>query len=413
VLMEERDAPSAALAREQFEAALRIDPGLPQAHAGMSYALARLGEHEAAELHRRRGFENKNFFTNVYRGDGRPVPVLLLVASMGGNTPVEKLLDDTVFQTYVVVADFYDPANALPAHNLVVNGIGDVDVSHRALVACEALLARTSAPVLNAPARVMATSRCANAERLRAIDGIVTPQTRIFRLADLAVRDGHKVLCEHGYAFPLLLRAPGFHMGEFFVKVDSPEGLQAALAELPGAGRADTQVLAIEFLDARGVDGFCRKYRVMMVDGELYPLHLAISPQWKIHYFSSDMAVEAGHRAEEARFLTDMPAALGSKAMASLKKLQAAVGLDYAGIDFGLGPQGDILLFEANATMTVQHPDKDERWDYRRAAVERIHAAVHQMFLRRAGALNGCYPDGTYRSIESTATRTEQSAHLA
>jgi hypothetical protein len=315
------------------------------------------------------------------------VPVLLLVSSTGGNTPIEKLIDDTVFQTYVVVTDFYDPANPLPAHDLVINGIGDVDVSRKALLAAESLIARTSAPVLNAPEAVMATGRCENALRLRDIPGIVAPATRMFPYAELAAPGGHETLLRRGYTFPLLLRAPGFHMGEYFVKVDTPEALAGALAELPNAGPSGAQILAIEHLDARGTDGYCRKYRVMMVDGKLYPLHLAISPNWKIHYFSSDMADKPDHRAEEAEFLADMPGVLGPKAMQALARLQSALGLDYCGIDFGLGPQGDVLLFEANATMVVQHPDQGEHWNYRRSAVDRIHTAVHQMFLRRAGAL--------------------------
>jgi hypothetical protein len=52
-----------------------------------------------------------------------------------------------------------------------------------------------------------------------------------------------------------------------------------------------------------------------------------------------------------------------------------------------LSLKGDVLFFEANATMVVQHPDKGEIWDYRRSAVDRIHAAVHQMLMRRAGVL--------------------------
>src|ERR1700733_8537606 len=46
---------------------------------------------------------------------------------------------------------------------------------------------------------------------------------------------------------------------------------------------------------------------------------------------------------------------------------------------------GAILLFEANATMVVEQPDGDPCWDYRRAAVERIHAAVRDLLLTRAG----------------------------
>jgi hypothetical protein len=166
--------------------------------------------------------------------------------------------------------------------------------------------------------------------------------------------------------------------------VDSPADLAVAVAQLPGANQTDAQILAIEYLDARGADGLWRKYRVMMIGGQLYPLHLAVSPHWKIHYFSADMADRPDHRAEEARFLANMNEVLGPKAMEALMRLQIGLGLDYAGIDFGLSPMGDILLFEANATMVVQHPDDDERWDYRRSAVDRIHAAVDRMLKASA-----------------------------
>jgi hypothetical protein len=59
--------------------------------------------------------------------------------------------------------------------------------------------------------------------------------------------------------------------------------------------------------------------------------------------------------------------------------------LDYAGIDFGLSPSGALLLFEANATMVVNPPEPDPRWDYRRPAVERIFAAVRRLLLEKAG----------------------------
>jgi glutamate/tyrosine decarboxylase-like PLP-dependent enzyme/Tfp pilus assembly protein PilF len=382
VLLEEKDS---VTAREQFEAALRVDPNLSNAHAGLYYALTRLGEFEAAESHRRLGFAHKSVFKNPYRGTGQPVPVLLLVASAGGNTPIEKLLDDSIFLTHVVVADFFDPKDPLPEHRLVVNGIGDVDVSQEALHAAESLLAYTSAPVLNHPAAVLATGRCENASRLRNLPGVVAPATQIFAHSLLASPSGAAALIEHGFNFPLLLRVPGFHMGEHFVDVQSPQALTAAVAELPGAGRPEAQLLAIQYLDARGADGSFRKYRVMMIDGQLYPLHLAISHQWKIHYFSADMADKPDHRAEEAEFLADMQNFLGAKAMDALRQLQAALGLDYAGVDFGLSRDGEILLFEANATMVVQHPDPGEHWDYRRPAVDQIHAAVRHMLMRKSG----------------------------
>ena len=376
----ERDDHAGALV--QYEAALRIDPGFPQAHGGMYYALARLGEPDRASYHQRIAFGQQNLIPSPYRGTSEPIPVLLLVSSTGGNTPIERLLDDRVFQTYVVVTDFFDSKTPLPDHHLVVNGIGDVDVSEAALVAAEKLLALTSAPVLNVPAAVRATGRCENARRLQSVSGLIVPRTAMFTHQQLAGLDGADVLLEHGFVFPLLLRAPGFHMGQHFLRVDSPTELAAALNELPG-----NEVLAIEYLDAHGADGRVRKYRVMMVNQELYPLHVAISNNWKIHYFSADMADCREHREEDARFLNDMSGVLGTKAMATLEHLQQALGLDYAGVDFGLDQQGNVLLFEANATMIVQEPDEGEKWDYRRPAVARIHAAVHRMFINCVGAV--------------------------
>jgi hypothetical protein len=71
--------------------------------------------------------------------------------------------------------------------------------------------------------------------------------------------------------------------------------------------------------------------------------------------------------------------------MTALQQIQSTLGLDYAGIDFGLSPANDLLLFEANATMVVNAPEPDERWAYRRPAVERIFAAIRHMLLEKAG----------------------------
>jgi hypothetical protein len=145
---------------------------------------------------------------------------------------------------------------------------------------------------------------------------------------------------------------------------------------------APLELTVIEFLNASGADGKVRKYRVMMIDGRLYPLHLAISSDWKIHYFTAEMAEDPEHRAEDAALLENMAGVLGPRAMQALVEIQAKLGLDYAGIDFGLDAAGDILLFEVNATMVVNPPEPDERWAYRGPAVERVFAAIRTMLTR-------------------------------
>jgi hypothetical protein len=127
-----------------------------------------------------------------------------------------------------------------------------------------------------------------------------------------------------------------------------------------------------------------RKYRVLFIGGRLYPLHLAISPNWKVHYFSADMTDRADHRAEEAAFLADMAGALGAGTIAALERIAATLGLDYGGIDFGRDAAGNILLYESNATMAVFPPPPDEHFAYRRAPVERVIAAIRQLIVDTA-----------------------------
>jgi glutathione synthase/RimK-type ligase-like ATP-grasp enzyme len=179
--------------------------------------------------------------------------------------------------------------------------------------------------------------------------------------------------------FPLLLRSPGFHTGRHFVYVESRAGLPEALASLAGE-----ELLVIQYLDARGADGMARKYRVMFVDGVAYPLHLAISADWKVHYFSADMARNAAFREEERLFLKNMPAMLGTRAMAALEQIGAVLDLEYAGIDFALAPDGSVLLFEANATMVVFPPGPEPMWDYRRAAINDVMEAATRMLIKYA-----------------------------
>jgi glutathione synthase/RimK-type ligase-like ATP-grasp enzyme len=366
-------------AREHYERALQADPDHAEAHQGLGAVLADLGDRDRAREHFRLGFRDHAVSTLPYRGDKPPIPLLQLVSSGGGNIPSALFLDDTSFLTSVVVADHYDFSTPLPPHRLIFNAIGDADLCGPALEAATRIIAGAKVPVINDPTAVMRTGRSGNAERLRGIEGVRTAHTLPIARDVLAGADGPRRLAELGFAFPLLLRSPGYHTGRNFELVGSALKLSVAAAGLPGE-----ELLAIEYLDARGSDGSARKFRVMMIDGTLHPLHLAISHDWKVHYFTADMADRPDHRAEEAKFLEDMPAVLGPKAMRALKAVQVALGLDYAGIDFGLSPEGDLLLFEANATMVIAKPNDDERWAYRRKSIDGAVDAVVAMLKRKA-----------------------------
>jgi hypothetical protein len=360
------EAGDAVAARSHYQAALASDPDLPQAHQGLARILTDLGEN--ADEHWQKGFVGHAIVRRRYRGTGPGIPLLLLVAAVGGNVPTRHWIDDRVFAVTAIYADFFDTTDPLPPHAVMVNAIGDADLCRTALANAEQIAAQTAAPVINPPAMVRATGRESNARRLAKIPNVIAP-----RISQLS--------CAGDLHFPLLLRAPGYHTGQFFIHVETRSALADAAASLPCG-----DPLVIEYLDARGPDGMARKYRVMFIGGALYPLHLAISADWKVHYFTAAMEADPAFRAEEQRFLDDMPTVLGHRAMTALTAIQAALGLDYAGIDFALRPDGSLLLFEANATMAIIPPGADPIWDYRRRALTAAMAAARHLLPRKSPA---------------------------
>ena len=111
-------------------------------------------------------------------------------------------------------------------HALMINLIGDADLCADALGRAKKIAALSRAPLLNPPALVAATGRLKLLARLGALPSIETPRMRLFSRQDFCQIDNE--------AFPLLLRAEGFHAGRHFHRVERREDLAAALATLPG-----------------------------------------------------------------------------------------------------------------------------------------------------------------------------------
>ena len=361
-------------ARTHYEAALELSPDHPDAHQGLANLLQLVGDWDEAEAHRLLSYQGRAVAVLPYRGEGTPCRVLLLVSGVGGNVPTRFVLDEHLFATTVLVVEAFTPGTHLPPHDVIFNAVGDADICGLALDAAEAVLKETAAPVINSPERVRGTGRASNAAALSGLEGVRAP--RVATVARASIGEAAQA-----FGFPLLIRSPGYHTGRYFQAVDTPVDLTVALAETPGEA-----LLLIERLDARDAEGRSRKYRAMLIGGEIFPLHLAVSRHWKVHYFTADMAEQPAHRTEEAAFLVDMAGVIGSRAMAGLSRIAEALGLDYGGVDFGLGRQGELLLFEANATMVVNPPGPEAIWDYRRAPVARILNAAQAMVTARSAA---------------------------
>lgn len=365
-----------ASAEAQFSAALAIDPGFVAAHRGLALVYAAAGDEQRAQRQLERAFEKQAAWPLPYAGTAPPLRVLLLVSGRGADVVTHPFLDDRIMQTTMFVPEGFRNGTVLPEHDVVFNGIGDADRARASLERARALIAQSPAAVINPPQTVLATARDRTPALLAGIADVVVPRIERLPRAEITA----ETLTQRRWSYPLLLRVPGYQAGRYFERVDEPAGLAPALARLPGK-----ELYAIAFADLRAPDGSVRKYRVLVVDGALYPVHLAIAQSWKVHYFSADMSERAEYRAEEARFLRDMRGVLGSRAMDALTAIGRALALDYGGIDFGIDRAGNVVVFEANATMAVYVPPAGATFAYRRPAYDAVIAAVRKLIGDRAG----------------------------
>lgn len=375
-------------ARAHYERVLRLFPdddhARLHAHNGLSRLFERAGDEARADEHLRLAFAKPMVWTFPFRGRGEPLRVLVLTSPRGGNVISNQFFDDRLVERNVIVPEGAGEGFAFPAHHVIFNAIGEPDTTRRTLERAAQLVAASPAPVINPPRAVLQTDRQTMMARLAGIAGLVAPRTLRLPRAEITVPG----LVAAGFAFPLLLRSPGFHAGDHFEFVAGADDLPRALDALPGR-----ELYAIVFHDARGADGWVRKYRVAFIDGRLYPVHLALAQQWKVHYFSGAMAESNAHREEERAFLDDMETVLGPAALQALSAVRDALQLDYGGVDFGVDRAGGLIVFEANAAMAIYPPPDDQRWAYRRPAHEQAIAAVRSMLVDRA-ARNGYTPSG-------------------
>ncbi len=304
--------------------------------------------------------------------------VLALYAPFGGNTPTEYLFKNANHDTDTLAIfenSSYDAEAFRQGVDIVVNLISDVDQAGAMLPLAADLVERLREPTINDPRKIQRTTRDMVAELLTGIEGCRIPKiSRQQAGTTLSVESLRAALPQ---ATSILARPVGTHGGDDFDKIDGADELAAYLAK-----PAETDRYFIEYADYRSADGFFRKYRFIYVNGEVLPYHLAICDDWKVHHVNTDMANQKWMQDEEAAFLNDPTLVFNEGHYEALRTIQERIDLEYFGIDCSVDTNGDLLVFEVNASMLV-HDDNAE-FPYKNPAVYRIKAAWDAMLARIA-----------------------------
>jgi tetratricopeptide (TPR) repeat protein/glutathione synthase/RimK-type ligase-like ATP-grasp enzyme len=309
---------------------------------------------------------------------------LMLFSPFAGNTPYEDLIKDVRFDANLVIVlenHHYD-IEALAANaDVVVNLISDADLGLDMIGSLSELVASLRKPVINHPALILGTDRQSISRRLSAVRGVVMPTTVRLEAADLLRR----LRSGEGRAFPVIVRHAGTHGGEKMEVVADPHELQA-FAETAG----DQPLYLTDFVDYSSADGHFRKYRLIFVGEEIFPYHLAIGDGWKVHHISTRMGELEWMRNEEQAFLETPAQVFGPSAMAALDMIRRIIGLDYFGIDCSVDANGNVVVFEVNATMLI-HLHNDG-FEYKTPHVMKIKAAFERLLEERANGAKAPAP---------------------
>jgi hypothetical protein len=311
--------------------------------------------------------------------------VLALAAAidMGGNTPIEFLLENSGIEllTLYVVAGVELPA-PLPDHDVAIVIASDSDECREALRKIDRTASRWPRPLLNPPRLVGNLDRDKLHRLLSGIEGLdipVTTSATRARLSELARPNAGAADLAADLEFPIIVRPLGSHAGVGLAKLDDRAAIGRYLA-----GRPEQEFFVSRFVDYAGDDGLFRKYRIVVIDGRPYACHMAIAERWDIWYLNAGMAFSESKRLEEANFMRTFDQAFAARHRRALAAMIDRIGLDYFTVDCAENRRGELLIFEADNTAVVHNMDSPDLFPYKAPQMRAIFEAFAAMLYHRA-----------------------------
>ncbi len=316
----------------------------------------------------------------------QPAKLKLLILAVPGdlaaNVPLDCLLEDCdIDLEFCYLALTQASLPALPDHDVLFVGIGIGNETTSLLAMLEGALATWPQAVINRPTRIPNLDRNAASTLLHDAPGVCIPPTlRVTRaaLAEIAQSgNGIEAACA-GCRYPLIVRPLGSQAGRDLETINSPQAIPAYLARVD-----DADFFVSNFIDYSGDDGLFRKFRIVLIDGEAFACHMAVSSHWMVHYVNADMYKEAARRDEEAAFMANFDSFVW-RHDAALTAIFNRTGLDYLGIDCAETRDGKLLVFEIDHAMVVHAMDPEEMFPYKQERMHRIRDAFRDMLVCRA-----------------------------
>ena len=345
------------------------DPDPSNMFMRMFYLLQAVGKEKMALEMQAKALERRS----LYRVADPAVPEVKLLALMGPGTMLDNTPLDYVIQNSNIRLDllYVHPdltlPESIPDHDIAIIALAESDKSRPLLNLMNELIANWPRPVLNKPLRILGCSRNAVFQQLKDIPNLLVPEVHRCDRAQVM-----------NTFYPMTIRPLDTHCGRGLMKINSREELDVYLEN-----SAEDDFFVSEYVDYRSKDGQFRKYRVAMIDGAAFAVHMAISRNWMIHYLNADMYWSEANRAEEAQFIEHFDEDFAVRHHEAFRHISERVALDYFLLDCAETEDGDLLIFEIGSAMIVHSLDPEQIFPYKRPQMEKIFFAFDDLLRRR------------------------------
>lgn len=245
-----------------------------------------------------------------------------------------------------------------------------------------ALAERLGVKVVNHPNLAVQATRQKNAARFAGQSGIIFPGTQRYR-SDKARQSELIADIEDRYGYPVIIRTVFQQMGVGTSLAGNRQELGEVLDRLGG-----TQFYAIAYFLNRHSDGLYRSLRAAFVEGRPLVIRADYSETWNVRarrqLHQQGFYRKCPELLQHANNIVRNPEAeLGRGVLDRLERIAQLMPLEIFGMDFDVTDDGDLLIFEANATMNLLSTSP-EGLEYPTETEERLRASFEQYFIRLA-----------------------------
>lgn len=372
-----------ALAQPLIDRA-QTDPHDTNSLMDLAVVLQLTGSPEVALSVQAQALEQQRLYHLPCNSDQPAMRLLALMApgELMANTPLEFLVMNTDISLDMLYLLPGEPLpDSVPDHDLLFVAVAESDANRLLLQQINTALQHWQRPVINRAEQIAQLSRNGVCALLKDAPGIDIPLSvrtgrETLEQIDRDARSITSILPDGN--FPIIVRPIGSHAGRGLSKLEHPNAIAEYLRGMP-----EREFYAARFVDYRSADGLYRKYRIILIDGQPFVVHMAISEHWMIHYLNAGMSESASKREEEARFMRDFDVGFARRHAGVLQNITERVGLDYFGIDCAETSDGRLLVFEIDSALVVHAMDPVDLFPYKRPQMQKIFSAFRDMLDRR------------------------------